>query len=87
MSGESTTSPGVRRLGQTKEPESKTSASWISGKNNSSMSQLESRIQFLKQSKCMELFQALSVLQLEILVLGGGGNGDDWFQCGPGTSK
>lgn len=51
------------------------------------MSQLENRIQFLKNSNYMEHFQALSVPQLEILVLGGGGNGDDWFQCGLGQGS
>lgn len=51
------------------------------------MSQLEDRIQFLKNSNYMEHFQALSVPQLEILVLGGGGNGDDWLQCGLGQGS
>lgn len=36
------------------------------------MSQLENRIQFLKNSNYMQHCQALSSLQLEILALGGG---------------
>lgn len=55
--------------------------------DNNSMSQLENRIQFLKNSKYVEHFQALSVPQPEILVWGVGGHGDDWFQCGLGTGK
>lgn len=58
-----------------KELESNTSDTWVS-RDYRGMSQLENRIQFLKNSNDMEHFQVLSVPELDVLVSRGGSNGD-----------